>query len=122
MRIWISFGTPCTGAFLPVYLDGRIPPALARGNAEPDAASAWWAFKVLQDAAAVDFPRHTPWLRDAWKSFEARVESERVAVEAEAARARETGSHAVVAKLLTDFMARTWGDAVTQARDLASQL
>jgi dipeptidase len=120
--VWISFGTPCTGVFLPVYLDGRIPPALARGNAEPDAASAWWAFKVLQDAAAVDFPRHTPWLRDAWKSFEARVESERVAVEAEAARARETGSHAVVSKLLTDFMARTWGDAVAQARDLASQL
>ena len=107
---------------LPVYLDGRIPPALARGNAEPDAASAWWAFKVLQDAAAVDFPRHTPWLRDAWKSFEARVESERATVETEAARASASGSHAIVAKLLTDFMARTWGDAITQARDLASQL
>jgi len=120
--VWVSFGTPCTGVFLPVYLDGRIPPALARGNAEPDAASAWWAFKVLQDAAAVDCPRHTPWLRDAWKSFEARVETERVAVEAEAASARASGSHAVVARLLTDFMARTWGDAVTQARDLASQL
>lgn len=120
--VWISFGTPCTGVFLPVYLDGRIPPALARGNAEPDAGSAWWAFKVLQDAAAVDFPRHTPWLRDAWKSFEARVESERAAVETEAARARAAGSQAVVTKLLTDFMARTWSDAITQARDLASQL
>jgi dipeptidase len=120
--VWISFGTPCTGVFLPVYIDGRIPPALARGNAEPDAASAWWAFKVLQDAAAVDYPRHTPWLRDAWKSFEARVETERAAVEADAKRALASGSRSVVAKLLTDFMARTWDDAVGQARDLASQI
>lgn len=120
--VWISFATPCTGVFLPVYLDGRIPPELARGGPEPDAASAWWAFKVLQDAAAVDFPRHTPWLREAWKSFEARVESRRIAVEAEAARARASGSHAVVTKLLTDFMARVWSEGVAQARELASQL
>jgi dipeptidase len=120
--VWISFATPCTGVFLPVYLDGRIPPELARGGGEPDAGSAWWAFKVLQDAAAVDFARHTPWLRDAWKGFEARVEAERVAVEAEARRARDGGSHAVVTRLLTDFMARIWGDAITQARELASQI
>jgi len=107
---------------LPVYLDGLIPAELARGGAEPDAGSAWWAFKVLQEAAAQDFPRHTPWLRDAWKGFEARVETERVAVEAEAARERAAGSHAVVTKLLTDFMTRTWRDAITHARELASQI
>jgi dipeptidase len=108
--------------FLPVYLDGLIPPELARGGAEPDAGSAWWAFKVLQDAAATDFARHTPLVREAWKSFESRVESERVCVEAEAMRARNDGSHAVVTQLLTDFMARTWGDAVAQARELASRI
>ena len=120
--VWISFAAPCTGVFLPVYLDGLIPPELARGGEQPDAGSAWWAFKVLQDAAAADFPRHTPTLRDAWKGFESRVESERQSVEAEAARARAQGSHAVVTKMLTDFMARTWRDAVAQARELASQI
>jgi dipeptidase len=112
----------CTGVFLPVYLDGVIPAELARGGSEPDAGSAWWAFKVLQDAATQDFPRHTSWLRQAWKGFESRIESERTAVEREAGRARASGSHAVVTKLLTDFMARTWRDAITQARELASQI
>jgi len=28
----------------------------------------------------------------------------------------------VVTKLLTDFMTRTWRDAITQARELASQI
>jgi len=120
--VWISFATPCTGVFLPVYLDGLVPVELARGSEEPDAGSAWWAFKALQDAAATDFARYTPWLREAWKSFEARVESERVAVETAAARARRDGSHAVVTQLLTDFMTRTWRDAIAQARDLASQI
>ena len=58
--VWISFGTPCTGIFLPVYLDGALPVALARGGAEPDASSAWWTFKQLQDAASVDPQRLTP--------------------------------------------------------------
>ena len=31
--VWISFGTPCTGFFLPVYLDGVIPaPYMARNH------------------------------------------------------------------------------------------
>jgi dipeptidase len=120
--VWISFATPCTGVFLPVYLDGIIPAELARGGAEPDADSAWWAFKVLQDAATQDFPRHTPWLREAWKGFESRVETERIAVELEANRARASSSHAVVTKLLSDFMSRTWRDAIAQARELASQI
>ena len=120
--VWISFATPCTGVFLPVYLDGLIPAELARGGPESDAGSAWWAFKVLQDAATQDFPRHTTWLREAWKGFESRVESERSAVELEAGRARASGSHSVVTKLLTEFMTRTWRDAITQARELASQI
>ena len=120
--VWISFATPCTGVFLPVYLDGVVPAELARGGAEPDAGSAWWAFKVLQDAAVPDLPRHTPWLREAWKGFESRVEAERIAVERDALRARASGSHAVVTKLLTDFMARIWREAIAQARELASQI
>jgi hypothetical protein len=37
-------------------------------------------------------------------------------------RARASGSHAVVTKLLTDFMLRTWREAITHARELASQI
>jgi secernin len=120
--VWISFATPCTGVFLPVYLDGAIPAELARGGPEPDTDSAWWAFKVLQDAAAADFPLHTPQLREAWKGLEARVAAERPRVEAAAARARRAGDGAEASHLLTDFMRRSWRAATTQARELASQL
>jgi dipeptidase len=120
--VWISFATPCTGVFLPVYLDGVIPPELARGGPEPDTDSAWWAFKVLQDAASADFPQHTPRLREAWKGLEGRVEAERPRVESEAGRARRSGDDARAARILGAFMERTWREAIALARDLASRL
>jgi len=120
--VWISFATPCTSVFLPVYLDGELPPELARGGPEPDADSAWWSFKVLQDAAAADFPLYTPKIREAWKGFEARVAAERPRVEAEAARARRAGDPDAASRLLTEFMGRIWRDAIARAREIASQL
>lgn len=119
--VWISFAAPCTGVFLPVYLDGVIPAELARGGAEPDADSAWWSFKVLQDVASGNDPLHGSTAREAWKTLEASVESARGDVESAAARALRSGDAATANELLTAFMARTWRDAIAQARELASQ-
>ncbi|HEY8493087.1 MAG TPA: C69 family dipeptidase [Myxococcota bacterium] len=120
--VWISFATPCTSVFLPVYLDAPLPAELSRGGPEPDVESAWWAFKVLQDAAATDFPLHTPALREAWKGLEARVAEERPRVEAAAARARRAGDEAEASRLLGEFTSRIWRAAMAQARELASRL
>ncbi|MDJ0866329.1 MAG: C69 family dipeptidase [Myxococcota bacterium] len=122
--VWISFGTPCTGIFLPVYLDGVIPAELARTDAAAGVAgeSLWSAMKALQDAAAADFPRHTPALRDAWKELEARGEAERGEVEADVRRALAARDREAVRRLLTEFMARIWREAAERARELAAGL
>ena len=114
--VWISFATPCTGLFLPVYLDAVIPAELARGGAEPRPDSAWWQMKRLHDAAAADFPRHTPRLREGWGKLEERIEAERAEVEDAAAHAdRDTA-----AALLSGFMARTVLAALEEAETLAA--
>ncbi len=115
--VWVSFGTPCTGIFLPVYLEGVIPAVLAVGGESPDLESAWWSFKALQDAASTDFPRHTPRIRDAWKDLETRVASERVEIERGAAADPGEAS-----EQLTAFMTRIWTEAIRSARELASSL
>ncbi len=120
--VWISFGTPCTGIFLPVYLDGVIPAELARGGEAPDARSAWWTWKALQDAGSRDFPRHTPRLREAWKELETRVEAERTTVEARARAARRAGERDRADQIVTEFMARTWREAHARARELTESL
>jgi secernin len=120
--VWVAFATPCTGTYLPVYLDGVLPPALARGGEEPDPESAWWTFKRLQDAAAADWARHTPLLREAWAEFEDEVEAERKAAEASARAASVDGDRDAAALIVSDIMARTVEDAMKRAEMLRARL
>ena len=120
--VWVSFGTPCTGIFLPVYLLGVVPAPLARGGDEPDESSAWWVFKELQNAASRDPERHTPWLREQWQPLESRIEMERGRMEAGARRALEDGDGDLAAELASRFMSQSVEAALDLARALRGQL
>ena len=120
--VWVSFGTPCSGVFLPVYLDAVIPAALARGDAEPCADSAWWTFKRLQDAVANDPPRHTRLLREGWADFEEKIEAERPELERAARRASISGDPHRASQIVGDFMARTLEEALKRAETLRSRI
>jgi dipeptidase len=120
--VWISFGTPCTGVFLPVYLDGNLPAALSRGGAHTEADSAWWTFKRLQDAALADPELHTPELRREWGEFEVRIEAERLRVEASAREASASGDGGRAAEIVDDFMARTVEEALKRAEMLRDRI
>lgn len=97
--VWVSLGSPCVGAFVPVYLAGRLPPALAVGGAEPDATSPWWRARALLERVQDDLPRWTPFLRERFDALEAALEEEAAAVEAEAFREPDRA-----ADVLTRFM------------------
>ena len=120
--VWISFGTPCTGIFLPVYVDGVLPGALARGAEHDEPDSAWWSFKRLQDAASPDFPARTPRLRERWAELETRINSARVPVERAAAEAQRAGRADDASGLLSEFMASATGDALTLAGEMAETI
>jgi secernin len=120
--VWICFGTPCTGVFLPVYLDGVIPAPLAAGGESPEADSAWWTFKRLQDAASADPAAHTPALRAGWAELEETLEAERSAVEATARAAALTGERDRAAEIVSDFMARCAEAALKRAEELEARI
>jgi secernin len=120
--VWVSFATPCSGVFLPVYIDGVIPASLAQGGKSDSRDSAWWAFKRLQDKAGTDPARHTLELRQGWSAFEQQVESERVDVE-EAAQAKfKSGDRDGAAQLVTKFMDRTCARAIECANELGDRI
>jgi secernin len=120
--VWVSFGTPCAGIFLPVYVGGVIPAALARGGEVDDADSAWWAFEHIDAAAALDSAHATPFLRAGWAELEQWIEVERLRAEAEA-RAMIAGSQPQrAAEILTTFMECTVSAAIERSRELLVQL
>lgn len=83
---WGSLGSPCTGVFLPYYLDGDLPGQLAAGGEHPTPDSPWWQLQALLELVARDFERNGPRVRAYWDEFEAEVESQRAAAEASAQR------------------------------------
>jgi dipeptidase len=120
--VWVSFGAPCTGVFLPVYVDGVIPASLARGGQTPSRDSAWWTFKRLQQEVDSDPLRYAPELRAGWRDLEEQVESDRLEVERAARQAALSGDRDRSARIVTDFMARTVEEALKRADALRNHI
>ena len=120
--VWISFGNPCVGVFMPVYIDGVIPAALARGDDEFEEGSAWWVFQRLQEAAEIDLARCTPILREGWAALEEKIDRERADVEAEVCARVVARDRLAADSLLSDFMARTVGQVIDHAEGLRARI
>jgi hypothetical protein len=104
--VWIGFGTPCTGILLPVYIDGVIPPSLARGGEQPEDDSMFWGFERLQNAAAQFSARGgEARLRQRWRELEQAIEVEHREVAIRARAAARSGSKDDANSLVSDFMA-----------------
>jgi dipeptidase len=116
--VWISFGTPCSGMFLPVYLDGVIPAALARDGSD----GAWSRFKRLHDAVAGDPTRRTPRVRESLAELEAEIETERLAVERTARSAAVSRDLDYAADIVTRFMDRSVDSALARIDELSATL
>ena len=112
---WISFATPCSGIFLPVYLDGVLPDR----HACADERSAWQTFARLQRAVSRDPVRHTPRVRARFAALEDQIERERIAVEH---AARAAGERDRAAELVTEFMRRSLDAALAEADAIAGSL
>jgi secernin len=116
---WLCLGSPCVGAFLPCYLEGRVPEALSRGGAEPDPESPWWRMRELLTLVERDFARRGPVVRARWDGFEGGLAREAAAIEAEAREERSTVSRAA---LLTDFMERAVSAYLREAGALVREI
>ena len=124
--VWVGFGSPCLGPFLPVYLDGVLPIALARGGGEPPSdgvPSAWWTFHELGLAAeAAGYKRALPMLRARWSELNEAIDGDRALVEREARALSIAGETVEAAGLLSDFMSRVVARALEQTSELTEEL
>ena len=84
--IGVSLGSPCVGAFLPVWLEAPVPARLALGGGQPDARSPWWRMRALLDLVERDVARYGPIVRARWDIFEVALWRQTEEIEREAAR------------------------------------
>jgi dipeptidase len=125
--VWISFATPCTGLFVPVYLDGVIPAEFASAG-DPDSgygsgtASVWCAMRNLQERATLDFERSLPVIRAGWRAFEREVEVERIRVEQEVSNYYAAAEMDEGEAALSHFMMTIAERMLATSQELAAEL
>lgn len=100
--IAVSLGSPCVGAFLPIWLDAPVPARLGLGGGARDDTSPWWRMRGLLDLVERDVATHGPPVRARWDGFEAAVWREAAEVEREALRRENPARRS----LLGDFSER----------------
>lgn len=103
--VWVSLAGPCTGVFLPVYLEGDVPKVLGQGGPEPDRASPWWRFKALRDEALAGPRKELKRLQAHWGEWEHHLLDEAEEIAEKIRSARERGDEAKARRLASRFMA-----------------
>lgn len=70
---WASLGSPCVGAFLPLFVDGQVPASLSRGGEQPSEESPWWQCKRLLGIVEQDWEVLAPQVRRRLDPLEAEL-------------------------------------------------
>ena len=72
---WASMAPPCTGIFLPCWVDTTPPAPLAEADETPSSTSPWWRWRRLWEsvAASPDPGAGVSRIRRAWQPLEERL-------------------------------------------------
>src|SRR5262249_18365789 len=71
-RAWVSMAPPCTGVFVPCWVDAGPPAVLAAAEGVATPASPWWRYRRLWEAVArsQDPGAAVDRIRAAWQPLE----------------------------------------------------
>jgi secernin len=70
---WASLGSPCIGAFIPLFVDADVPQILGTGGEHPADDSPWWQLKTLLTHVEQDWTDRAPRARAQLDEFEAEI-------------------------------------------------
>jgi secernin len=118
---WASFGTPCCGVFMPLYIEGEIPETLTRAGSAFSEDSVWWLFKKLGERVAEDYAERTPHVQKVWFELETEFFEKAVAVEKEVRDLQGNGDGEAAARL-SQFMQDNLDTVLMRLRELTAEL
>ena len=102
---WCNFYSPCLGLFLPIFVEGELPPVLSRGDTDPDDGSPWWLFHRLSRVARAQPETGVSFVREEWSRLQDNLFESAYPMAIEGRRLIDKGQTDEAGRLLTVYMA-----------------
>ena len=116
---WCNFYSPCLGLFLPIFIEGTLPPVLAKGSETPSDDSPWWLFHRLSGLAREEVSRISS-VRDRWARLQTRLFESAYQVAEKAQNLRHSGQDERARRLLSDYMAENVDEMLAVTLEMLS--
>ncbi len=102
---WCSLYSPCLSVFLPMFIEGELPPVLAIGDDVPSDDSPWWLFRQLSLKLRLEGPTQIPTVQEKWKEIQTKLFTTAYEIAKEGKFLIEQGHESTANQLLTRYMA-----------------
>ena len=102
---WCSLYSPCLSLFLPIFIQGDLPPSLSIGSATITDDSPWWLFYRLNLAVLENQEERTPMVRARWARLQGQMLTDAYDVAKQGRRLIDSDQGAEAYRLLSEYMA-----------------
>ncbi len=119
---WCSFYSPCLGLFLPIFLEGELPPALTLGGQTPNAESPWWGFYHLNQLVRQEPGSRMWWVRSRWQPLQASLLASAYPLAQQAKKLIDSGEEAKASRLLSDYMAENTRQMLGELKRMLAEI
>lgn len=119
---WCSLYSPCLSLFLPIFIEGQLPPVLTLGDATPSDDSPWWLFHKLNQLVLTGAPDAADRVRARWQPFQEALFASAHATAHQAKQLLDDGQTAEATTRLTTYMAANAIQMIDTVRTLHAEL
>lgn len=119
---WCSLYSPCLSLFLPIFIEGQLPPVLTLGDATPSADSPWWLFHKLNHMVMTGAPEAADRVRARWQPLQTALFTSAHEIAHHAKQLLDEGRTTEATTRLTDYMAVNVKQMIATVRALHTEL
>jgi len=101
---WCSLYSPCLGVFLPLFIEGDLPPVLGVGGQAQSADSPWWLFRQLSVRGRCGAIAPISAIQARWSDFQNRLFASAYQTAREGKALIDAGREEAAKRFLTEYM------------------
>ena len=113
---WTSMYSPCTGIFLPTFIEGSLNKSISFGEIKSSVNSAWWIFYYMNQSLKNDSDQTIVKLREEFDNLQRQFFSTAYDIAVDSFNLIKKNRHEIAEKRLTEYMDHNFARAIDIAK------